>query len=363
MVTKRLTAPDEASAAEALLDGALTDGLPVVVPTPERVERMIAAGGVDPAVSLGAIPPINGDAVVEKIAVNAVMAGCRPEYFPVVLAATRAMLQPEFGLMTIQASTGPFGPMLVVNGPIRNELKIAGGVGCMGPGYRANATIGRAMRLILINIGGGRPGVGDASSQGSPVKFSFCFSEFEERSPWTPYHTTRGFDASDNVVTVIAAEGTQALLLIPPEPGARGATPEGLVNNIAARIVAPGGTAHYLARVPAASGTFTTVVLTPQTASYVHALGWNRERLQEAIWERAIIRFRDRKIYATALANELEEWELDPEWDDPDAFVRAYDSPSDIQLIVAGDVHSNAIIPASAFKVGAPCSELISVPH
>lgn len=362
MVTKRLTALDEASAAEALIESALTDGLPVVVPTPERVERMIAAGGLDREVSLGAIPPINGEATVEKLAVNAVMAGCLPKYFPVVLAATRAILQPDFGLMTVQTSTGPFGPMLVVNGPIRNELEIAGGVGCMGPGYRANATIGRAIRLILLNVGGGRPGIGDAASQGSPIKFSFCFSEFEEASPWTPYHTTRGFDASDNVVTAIAAEGTQALLMIPPEPGARGGSPEGMVNNIAARIVAPGGTAHYLARVPAASGTFTSVVLTPQTAKYCDALGWNRERLQEAIWERAVIRLSDRKVYATALANELEEWELDPEWDDPTAVIRAYDSPSDIQLFVAGDVHSNAIIPASAFKVGAPCSELITVP-
>lgn len=362
MVTKRLTAADEPAAAEALLQGALTDGLPVVVPTPDRVERMLEAGGLDPATSLGTVPPVNGEAIVEKLAVNAVMAGCRPEYFPVVLAATRAMLRPEFGLMTIQASTGPYGPMLVVNGPIRNELGISGGVGCMGPGWQANATIGRAIRLILINIGGGRPGVGDASSQGSPVKFSFCFGEYEEMSPWTPYHTLRGFDASDNVVTVIAAEGTQALLMIPPEPGSRGATPEGLINNIAARIVAPGGTAHYLARVPAATGTYTTVALTPQTARYVDALGWTREALQEAIWERAVMPIRDRRKYATALANEPEEWELDPEWDDPDAVIRGYDSPSDIQIVVAGDVHCNQIIPCAAFKVGAPCSELITRP-
>jgi hypothetical protein len=362
MVTKRLSAPDEATAAEALLKGALTDGLPVVVPTPERVERMVEAGGLGPEISLGPVPPINGEAIVEKLAINAVMAGCSPEYFPVVLAATRAMLRPEFGLMTIQASTGPYGPMLVVNGPIRNKLGITGGTGCMGPGWHANATIGRAIRLILINIGGGRPGVGDAASQGSPVKFSFCFGEYEEMSPWTPYHTTRGFDASDNVVTVIAAEGTQALLMIPPEPGARGATPEGLVNNIAARLVAPGGVAHYLARVPAAAGTHATVALTPQTARYVDALGWSRERIQEAVWERAIMPIRDRKIYATALANEPEEWELDPEWDDPDAYIRGYDEPSDIQIVVAGDVHCNQIIPCGAFKVGAPCSELISVP-
>lgn len=362
MVTKRLSAPDEAAAAEALQEGFLTDGLPVIVPTPERVQKMLEAGGLDPEISLGPVAPINGDATVEKIAINAVMAGCRPEYFPVVLAATRAMLRPEFGLMTIQASTGPYGPMLVVNGPIRNELGISGGVGCMGPGWPANATIGRAIRLVLINIGGGRPGVGDAASQGSPVKFSFCFGEYEEMSPWTPYHTTRGFDASDNVVTVIAAEGTSALLMIPPEPGQRGATPEGLVNNIAARIVAPGGTAHYLSRVPAATGTFTTVALTPQTAKYVDALGWGRERLQEAIWERAVMPIRDRKKYATALRNELEEWEIDPEWDDPDAVIRGYDRPSDIQIVVAGDVHCNQIIPAGAFKVGAPVSERIEIP-
>ena len=363
MITKRFSAADEASAAEALLRGSLTDGLPVVVPTPDRVEQMIAAGGVDGAVSLGPVPPVNGQATVEKIAINAVMAGCRPAYFPVVLAATRAMLKPEFGLMTVQASTGPYGPMLVVNGPIRNELEIAGGVGCMGPGFEANATIGRAMRLILMNIGGARPGLGDAASHGSPVKFSFCFSELEEMSPWTPYHTTRGFEADDDVVTVIAAEGTQCLVLLPPEPGAgRGATPEGFINNTAARLVMPGSIPHYFARVPATAGTHVTIALTPQTALFLHSNGWDREALQKAIWERAVIPIRDRKKFATGLATELEEWEVDPEWDDPEAVLRPYDDPSDIQIVVCGGVHSNQLIPCGPFKIGAPVSERIVRP-
>ena len=358
-MAKQLTAFDEESAAEALLTARATDGLPVVIPTPERVERMVAASGLGPDVSLGRVPPLNGEATIEKLAINAVMAGCRPAYFPVVVAAAKAMLQPDFNLGQVQGRTGATGPMLIVNGPIRHELDIACGIGCIGPGWHANATIGRAMRLILINIGGGRVADGDNATLGSPVKFSFCFGENEEDSPWQPYHTSRGFQATDSVVTVLAVESTQSAgMPVRSAPGERGPSPDAFVNTLAAGIVAPGGAAFSLARAPAAKGTFVTIVLGPPAARTFQEQGWTRERLQQEVWERAAIPVRERKKYAVMLAGEPEEWELDPEWDDPDVVLQAFDAPSDIQIVVAG-TGSNMVIPNSPWKIGAPCSELV----
>lgn len=288
------------------------------------------------------------------------MAGCRPEYFPVVVAAVAAMLRAEFDLLSVQARPDPAAPMLVVNGPIRHQIGIASGVGCMGPGWHANATIGRAIRLVLINIGGGTPGVGDFASQGSPIKFSFCFGENEEESPWPPFHTTRGYRSSDSVVTVIGAEGNQSVVLNVTGEGARGPTLDACINTLAARIVAPGSPAHAYARLPATRGTHITIVLNPQTAHSIAALGWSRESLQEAIWDRAKIPIRDRKKYAVVFAADPEEWEVDPQWDDPEPHLRAYDSPADIRILVAGTTQGgNQIIPTSAWRMGWPCSEMI----
>lgn len=363
MTAKQLHAPDEDSAAEVLLAGRMTDGLPVVIPTPERVARMLEMSDLDPETSFGTMPPLNGEATIEKVAVNAVMAGCRPTYFPVVVAAVRAMLQPAFNLGQVQGRTGATGPMIIVNGPIRHELEIAAGVGCIGPGWHANVTIGRALRLILINIGGGKVGDGDNATLGSPVKFSFCFGENEENSPWPPYHTSRGFEAIDDVVTVLAVENTQSAgMTLRADPAGRGPTTEAFLNTLAAGIVAPGGSTFGLARAPAAEGTYVTIVLGPPAAHYFHELGWTRESLREAIWERARIPIRDRKKYSVMLAAEPEEWEVDPDWDDPEPYLQPFDDPADIQIVVAG-TGTNMIVPNSPWKIGAPCSELIRPQH
>jgi hypothetical protein len=184
----------------------MTDGLPVIPPTQARVERMLAGLGRDPQESLGAIGPAYGEATLEKIAVNAVMAGCAPEHLKVVAAAVEAMLAPEFNLYGVNATTHPVGPMLVINGPAAEELGVNYGYNCMGQGWRANATIGRAIRLVMINIGGGRPGHGDRATHGTPAKFSFCFAENEKASPWAPLHVRRGFEGGQSTVTVHASE-------------------------------------------------------------------------------------------------------------------------------------------------------------
>ena len=157
---------------EAFLEREWSDGLPIVPPTAERVAAML--GGRDPARSLGAMPPLWREATLEKLAVNAVMAGCRPEYFPLVEAAVEAMLDATFNLYGVQSTTHPVAPLVIAHGPYARSIGVHAGSGCFGPGFRANATIGRAIRLILLNVGGAWPGRHDMATQGSPAKFSFC---------------------------------------------------------------------------------------------------------------------------------------------------------------------------------------------
>ncbi|MBI2861376.1 MAG: hypothetical protein HYX89_01000 [Chloroflexi bacterium] len=184
-----------------------TDGLPVVPPTPQRVEAMLRHADRDPQEVLGLLAPKWLEATVENIAINAVMAGCRPEYFPVVVAATEAILDPAFNANTVQASTTPITPCLIVNGPIAEELDINCRHNVLGQGWRANATIGRAIRLILLNIGGGLPGELDMATQGQPAKFTCCLAENERESPWEPLHVERAFRPEESTVTATAILG------------------------------------------------------------------------------------------------------------------------------------------------------------
>ena len=181
------------------------DGLPFVPPTAERVRAMRAAApGTDE--SLGLMPPLWRECAVEKLAVNAAMAGCEPAYFPVVVAAVRALLDPAFNLYGVQATTHPVAPLVVLSGPYARRIGLHAGSGLFGPGFRANATIGRAIRLILMNVGGGWPGRGDMATQGSPAKFAYCIAERED-TPWEPLHVALGFRADQSVVTVFGGEG------------------------------------------------------------------------------------------------------------------------------------------------------------
>jgi hypothetical protein len=183
-----------------------TDGLPVVPPTPELVADMVAASGLPPEAEVGVIAPSLVMATVEKVAINAVMAGCRPQYIPVVLAALRALVQPRFNLAGVQGTTHPVTPFVLVNGPIRGRIGVNCGSNAFGQGFRANATIGRAVRLVLMNIGQGLPGKSDMATFGTPCKFTFCAGENEEESPWTPFHVERGYAAHESAVTVHGAE-------------------------------------------------------------------------------------------------------------------------------------------------------------
>lgn len=189
---------------EFMFDQGMGDGLPLVPPTPERVLRMLAGTRRDPQEVVAVIPPNMGEATVEKIAINAVMAGCKPEYLPVVLTAVEAICTDAFNIHGVMATTMGASPVMVVNGPVRHRLGMNMKLGALGQGNRANATIGRAVRLAVRNIGGARPGGTERSTLGNPMKFTMCFPEWEERSPWEPLHVERGFRAEDSVVTVFA---------------------------------------------------------------------------------------------------------------------------------------------------------------
>jgi len=188
-------------------DQGWTDGLPIIPPTPERVEKLLAWTDRNPQDELGPVPPKYGIATIEKLAVNAVMAGCLPEYFPVIIVAVEAMLESQFNLYAVQSTTHPCAPLVILNGPIARELGVNARYNAFGQGWRPNATIGRALRLILLNVGGGTPGVLDRATQGQPAKYAYCIAENEDENPWNPLHVERGFAAETSTVTLSGAEG------------------------------------------------------------------------------------------------------------------------------------------------------------
>ena len=218
---------------EACYENGWTDGLPVVPPTPERVERMLNGTDRDPDELIAAVPPKWGRATVEKVAINAVMAGCKPAYLPLILKAVEAMTNEQFNLHGVQVTTSHVGPMLIVNGPIRKQLEINDGFNLFGQGWRANATIGRALRLVCTNIGGALPGELDRAAFGHAGKYTCCIAEKEEVSPWDAMHVDRGFQADDSTVTVFAAAGPQTV----NDHGNN--TAEGILNTISQNIAAP----------------------------------------------------------------------------------------------------------------------------
>ena len=197
---------------QLMLDQGWSDGLPVVPPTPDRVLRMVEYVGRDPGDLIGYINPDGGAATVEKIAINGVMAGCLPEYMPVLIAAVEAIIDPAFNIHGLQTTTNPVAPLLIINGPIRDQIGINSGRGCLGPGWRANATIGRAVRLMLSNIGGAKPWTTDMAIHGMPGKYVFCMGENEEESVWEPLHVERGMRRDQSSVTVVGSQGTSNCL-------------------------------------------------------------------------------------------------------------------------------------------------------
>ncbi|MFK7730289.1 MAG: hypothetical protein AB8B48_01590 [Pseudomonadales bacterium] len=277
-MTELLSSASEEAALEDLHTRGCTDGLPVVIPTSERVQRMVLASGMEPDMVLGAMGPGGGVATVEKIAVSAVMAGCLTDYMPVVIAAAKAIIEPAFDLTEMQATTHCTAPLIIVNGPARHTCgPIASGYGALGPGHRANASIGRALRLAMINIGKGRPGSSDMALLGHPGKFTYCLAENEESSPFNPMHVDLGFQADDSVVTVLGAEAPHSVIYIPDADDKDhyklllSQLAVGLSNNATNNAMLGNGTA--------------AVVLNPDHASVLHAAGLTRTDIANELCE------------------------------------------------------------------------------
>lgn len=192
---------------EEMLASGRGDGLPIVAPTRARVARMLAGCGVDADETLCELPPLFAPVTWRLLAVNAVMAGCRPDYLPVIAAAVEALAAPELNLVGIATTTGSAATLVVVNGPVARAIGMNAGANALGPGNRANATIGRAVRLVLQNVGGARPGEIDMATLGQPAKYTFCLAENEAQSPWPPLHAERGFAPDESVVTVLGTSG------------------------------------------------------------------------------------------------------------------------------------------------------------
>lgn len=253
------------------------DGLPLVPPTRDRVKRMLAGTDRDPDYVAMLMPPNFAACTAEKIAINAVMAGCLPDYMPVLIAAVEALGSPGFSLYGHQATTHPMGIALLVSGPIAKAIGMHAGSGVFGPGVRANATIGRAIRLLLQNVGGAYAGTTDMSTQGTPAKYTFAFAENQAESPWPPYHVSLGFDPETSAVTVAGAEGPHNISdHVSNEP-------RGLLVTFAQSIGVMGKTQAYNHE----SGYF--VAFCPEHAEILRRFGWTREDVQRYLYERARI--------------------------------------------------------------------------
>jgi len=276
-VARDIVSVEEGSAAQLMLaayehayDQGWTDGLPIIPATPEAVAEFVAASGRAAADVIAALPPRKGEATVEAIAVNAVMAGCRPEYMSVILAAIDAVSDRGYPLEFIQVTTNPMTPFFLVNGPIRHKIDLNCGAGCLGPGWRANATIGRAVRLILQNVGGALPGVYSKSSFASPLRYSYICGENEEENPWTPFHVDRGFDRNDSTLTAFKASNYCNI------SGGEGVGADEILRQIATNMPPMYG-----------GGDGALLLLGVNHAANLHEAGLGKRDIQQRLWELA----------------------------------------------------------------------------
>ncbi len=255
---------------EACYDRGWSDGLPVVPPTELRVRRMLAGTGRAADAVVGMIPPDLAECTVEKVAINAVLAGCKPEYMPVVLAAVEAALIDAFCMHGLLCTTMFGSPVIIVNGPIARAIGMNAGGNALGQGNRANGSIGRALQLVVRNVGGGRPGGVDRSALGNPGKYTFCFAEDESDETWTSLAVERGFAPGVSTVTLFAGEGVQGVV----DQHAR--TPEALAQTFAACL-------RTVAHPKLVMMSDAMLVVSPEHVAVFRAAGWSKERLKQEL--------------------------------------------------------------------------------
>jgi hypothetical protein len=252
------------------------DGLPVIPPTQERVERMLEHTTREPDSIVAPIAPGFGAATPRRVAINAVMAGCRPEALPVLIAAVEAVTSPEFNLQGVQATTNPVATWIIVNGPVSDRLHMNATFNCLGQGTVANASLGRALRLILQNIGNARPGHMDRATQGQPGKYTFCCAENERDSPWEPLHVERGIGRDRSAVTVVGAAGTLNM-------NTHAKDADDLLRVIADSLEHPTSNDYWIGGEP-------WIVLSPEHAHILSRDGLSKADVKKSLWERSKLR-------------------------------------------------------------------------
>jgi hypothetical protein len=305
-------AADASEEVDALFEArGWTDGLPVTPPTLARVEAMCATTARAPSEVLGEVEPLRGEATVEKIAANAVMAGCRPEHFPVVLAAVEAVLDPAFNMRGVQTTDENVAPLLIVSGPLAARLGINAGFGALGPGWRANAAIGRSVRLVMLNLGGGWPGAVSLAGLGQPGRYTLCLAERAD-SPWPPLHVDLGYRPEQSTVTVLRAETA---------------------------INVTGGLAEVASVMASAASAFTmlhegrvAVLVAPFVARRLAADGWSKDDVRR--WLRGEARVPVAAWQSWWLRGTAPQW---PAWvTDASDSVPVVREPGDITVVVVG---------------------------
>ncbi len=304
-----------------------SDGLPIVPPTQERLARMLASSKRKPDEVIAMLPPGFGEATVERIAINAVMAGCDPEYLPVLIAATDAVAQAQFNIQGIEATTNSATVWLVLNGPIVKQLEVNATFNCLGQGAWANATLGRAMRLILQNIGGALPGDMDRATQGQPAKYTFCCGENEAQSPWEPLHVERGFSRETSTVTVVAAEGTMNM-------NTHSKDASELLRVIAETLVHPTSNEYCHGGEP-------WIVFAPEHADILKAGGLSKRDVKQRLWELSKMpagRLSVKEMLRAQASRADEYGDIKPE-----TLLTISRSPDDIWFIVAGGPGTHSV--------------------
>ena len=316
------------------------DGLPFIPPTGKRIEAMLRGSAVDPEEPLPIIQPSRSAITATDIAVNAVMAGCQPNVFPVLLAAMRAIVDPNFNLELMQSTTHPTAPLVVVHGPIADRAGFNTGTGTLGPGNAANATVGRAVRLCLLNLGHARPGLVDFATQASPAKYAYCMAENASRSPWAPYHVeVAGMDPGSSAVTVMGGEGPHHV------NDHTSMTATGVLSTVASMVTVLGSNPTWI------TGSQSMVVLGPEHASTIAQSGFSRRDVQMWLYENA------RMPLSTYKRGGMWGMQIWPKWkqvvEDDNFLLCPLDSPDSFKVIVAGGTGRNScVIPGDGLT---PC--------
>jgi hypothetical protein len=304
-----------------------SDGLPVVAPTPERVERMLKGVLRAPQSVIASVAPAFGAATIEAIAVNAVAAGCEPAYLPLLIAAVQAVAEPQFNLQAIQATTNSVAVWVIVNGPAAQQLEVNAGMNCLGQGTWANATIGRALRLILQNIGGAVAGEMDRATHGQPGKYSFCCAENEIDSPWESLHVERGFARSQSTVTVVGAEGTMNMNTHTKDANQ-------LLRVFAETMQHPPSNEYTHGGEP-------WLILCPEHANVLQHAGLSKADVKRELWERS--RMPARRMADRDLLRVLESRKDELGSIGPDTLLPIAHRPEDIGLVVAGGPGTHSV--------------------